>query len=128
MLKTKNIYKWLGYEFEPVGNKTGKDYLSFVRNLKAEMKAQLASGGCEIIGLNKGYFYVSGFVYSRTADRYVYFSTGDVRDKHWCERILYRSATGPRDFKGGTNRFTGIEDFGADVLTLLAADAHKYSA
>ncbi len=128
MLKTKNINKWLGYEFEPVENMTGKDYSSFVRNLKSELKAQLASGGCKIIVLNKGYFYVSGFVYSRTADRYVYFSTGDVRDKHWYERILYRTATGPRDFKGGTNRFTGIEDFGADVLTLLAAGAHEYAA
>ena len=128
MLKTKNISKWFGYEFKPVGYRTGMDYSNFVRNLRTELNAQLESGDCEIIGLNKGYFYVSGFVYSLTADRYVYFSTGDVRDKHWYERILFRSATCPRDFKGGTNRYTNINDFGADVLTLLAAGSHEYAA
>ena len=86
MLKTKNISKWFGYEFKPVGYRTGIDYSNFVRNLRTELNAQLESGDCEIIILNKGYFYVSGFVYSRTADRYVYFNTGDVRDKHWYER------------------------------------------
>lgn len=45
MYKTKYIEKWLGYDFEPVECRTGKDFTNFSRNLKAEIEAQLKGMG-----------------------------------------------------------------------------------
>ena len=58
MYKTKNIEKWLGYEFEPVENRCGKDFSVFAHNFKTEISAQIAVTDCELISIGKGYFFI----------------------------------------------------------------------
>lgn len=126
---TKNMDKWIGYQFEPVECRTGKDFSNFVRNLKAEISAQLCDTGCEIVSFNKGYFFVSGFIYNKEMNRYAYFYIGDARDTEtWPKRVLYRASNGPKDFSYGSNRFANLENLGDDIISLLSSAHFKFAA
>lgn len=66
---------------------------------------------------SSGYFYSSGFV--RKGDKYVYISTRDYRFDNWQDNILYRTATGFKDYTGGRNQFAIIEELPSKVQALL---------
>lgn len=123
MIRT-NIEKWLDYDFEPVECKTGKDFASFSRSFKREIKLQMDEIGCEIVGYIKGYFYISGFIYNTTNDKYMYFSIPDVRyDKDkWYSNILIRTAENAKDFRGGYNQYTTLNNFANKAVQILEID------
>lgn len=112
MIKT-NIEKWLNYNFEPVECRVGKDFTSFSKAFKREIKLQVDEIGCEIVGYSKGYFYISGFIYNPRTDTYMYFSIPDVRydPNGWYSNILVRTANNAKDFKGGNNQYTSLKSF-----------------
>ena len=129
MYKTKNMEKWIGYHFELIGCKPGKDFSNFSRNLKAELTAQIREKGCELVSYNKGYFYISGFVYNCLTEKYMYFSVGDVRyEKNWKNRILVREAKNEKDYTGGVNQWTSLENFGLAVEKILCVRKQQRNA
>lgn len=129
MFLTKNMGKWLDYSFDPVENRTGKDFNNFSRNLKTEMKAQLKGYNCEIIQYSKGYFYINGFIRSNLTGEIVYFSIPDLRyEKMWYEHILIRKAKDIKDFRGGINHWTKLDQFGFSVQKMFNNQQNQVAA
>ena len=100
------------------GSYTGKDFKRFARLFKNHIKKSLSSG-LEIINCLDSYYYICGFITNGT--KYVYFSTSDVRHfpNKWCKDIMYRTAQHEKDYTGGRNRYTTLENFVRDIEALL---------
>ncbi len=58
-----------------------------------------------------GHYYVSGFVSKNGS--FVYFSVSDVRyfPGDWYNHMLVRSAKDVKDYTGGPNGYTSLENF-----------------
>lgn len=129
MFATQNIEKWFGYDFEPAECRTGKDFSAFARNLKSEISAQLKGTGYTIVGFSKGYFFISGFIHNERNGKYMYFSVGDVRySKNWHKDILVREARNEKDYRGGNNRYTSLENFKEAVTGMLESKYSQFAA
>lgn len=129
MYKTKNIEKWLGYDFEPVECRTGKDFTNFSRNLKAEIEAQLKGMGYTLARYTKGYFIINGFIHNEKNGKYLFFSVDDVRfSKNWHKDILIREARNEKDYRGGYNQYTSLENFGESAMRILESTYSQLAA
>ncbi len=129
MFQTKNMEKWINYRFDPVECRTGQDFTNFVRNLKAELTAQLQGSCCEIVKYSKGYFIISGFVRNGRTGAVMYFSIPDVREVNkWCLHILIRRAKDTNDYCGEQNHYTDIRNFGTAVMWLLGVSDKQIAA
>ena len=129
MFLTTNMDKWMNYRFEPVENKTDRDFTNFARNLKAELTAHLKGSDCEIVKYFKGYFEISGFIQNHLTGEVVYFSIPDVREiTHWCSHILVRRAKDTNDYRGEQNHYTDIQNFKAAVIQLLGVSVDQMAA
>jgi hypothetical protein len=135
--------KYLNVEFESSSIKT-EQFLAFAEDYRIALQQRLPNGLC-IIQYNVGHFYVSGFItvkqcigckpgMIRDCDKmvnkivdecngpfYIYFSTSDVRHfkNEWYENILIRSAKNEKDFKGGANGYTTLNDFNKDIERMM---------
>ena len=124
MFKTKNMEKWLYYKFEPLECRTDKDFISFARNLKAELNAHIKEHGCELVVFCRGYFSISGFVHNPMNDRFMYFNIGDVRNTGiWYKKVLVREARSTKDYAGMQNQWTELENFDNAVKRILQVDS-----
>lgn len=63
------------------------------------------------------YCEVSGFIINETGEKFVYFHTSDFRywEDEWKDRILIRTATSLKDYHGGSNHYTDLENFVSNV-------------
>ena len=64
-----------------------------------------------------------GFV--RRGDKFVYFSTSDVRfDRFgWADRLLVRIAKHAKDYTGGRNQSTELQNFGTVVDQIFTGES-----
>ena len=82
------------------------EFSAFARAFKKELTKELESIGATKIEFSIGHFYVSGFY--TIGDQVWYFSISDVR--YFREfKLLYRTATGYKDYTGGSNQYVNIE-------------------
>lgn len=82
----------------------------FGTNYKAAVNTLIKRDGYRIENFSAGYCYVSGFI--TDGERYVYFSTSDFRyfPDEWKNNVLIRSAKHNKDYTGGPNQYTTLED------------------
>lgn len=106
-----------GWEFTS-GGYAGKDFKRFARLFKNYIKKSLSSE-LKIVNLLNSHYYLCGFITNGT--KYVYFSVSDVRHfpKKWFNDIMYRTAEHEKDYTGGRNRYTTLENFSRDIEALL---------
>lgn len=97
---------------------------TLARKTKTLMKSLFPD--CEITVLKGCYCYVSGFVSKE--NHHVYFSIGDIRfySSSWQRNILIRTAENTKDYHGGMNHNTDLENLQSQVYKLLAQE-HKRS-
>ena len=120
MYKTKNMGKWIGYDFDADELKRDRIFKIFARSFKAEIESQLAEKEYEIVIYIRGNFYISGFISNSDRTRYVYFSIPDVRyTRNWHKQVLVREAENRHDYRGGINNYTSLENFGESVNKLM---------
>ena len=112
-----NMQKWLNVEFNS-SSETTAEFTEFAKDFKKFIKGQLAPGQ-DIVNWSRGHFYVSGFI--KQGDRFVYFSTSDVRHfpLHWWSQVLIRTAKNDKDYTGGPNCYCPLERFGSAVNCLM---------
>lgn len=121
-LKMKNksqagIEKWVGFSFESSSGLT-EEFATFAKEFKAYLKKEL-SNEFEIVNINRGHFYLSGFVKNKKTGKVAYFSSDDVRwSDGWFENLLIRTAQHEKDYTGGSNCFTKLLDIKAGLLRL----------
>ena len=110
--------KWVGNYFQSSTCST-PEFNSFSRAFKKYIKENLPKNA-ELVNFSKGHFYCSGFV--KKEDKYVYFSISDVRyfPDQWYNQVLVRTAKNEKDYSGGFNGYTKLDNFKKSVETLLS--------
>lgn len=113
----EGIEQWLDYRFESSCSTT-EELRAFARDFKKAVKGSLPVG-CVLADWNRGHFEVFGFISKN--GKYVYFSISDVRfwQNEWHDNILIRTAKDIKDYTGGSNCYTSLKDFKANVERLL---------
>lgn len=114
----KNINDWKGHSFESSSGKT-PEFMAFTRMFRAAVKKQVNRQGLILTDWNDGHFYCSAFIHNPKTNKYAYISTDDVRGSNrWHTDILVRTATGPKDYTGGSNNFSTFDKLGEELLRL----------
>jgi hypothetical protein len=113
--KTLNQFK--NWEFTS-GSAAGEDFREFSRLFREAITKSLPAGA-KLVKFNSGHYYCSGFI--QMDSKFAYFSISDVRhfSGDWHKHILIRSAESLEDYHGGTNHYTGLDDFAENVAKLL---------
>lgn len=99
--------KWLSHTFESSSMKT-PEFKQFARDFFSDLKK--LTEGYELVSKNVGHFYVSGFL--KRDGKFYYFSCSDVRHfpNEWNNHLLIRSAQHEKDYTGGSNNYTKLEN------------------
>jgi len=97
---------------------TGEDFKIFTRKFKTFIKKNLPEEA-EIVNFSRGHYFLSGFI--KKNGKFVYFSIPDVRffKNEWVNNILIRVAKSDKDYIGGNNNYTNLENFKEAVNKLL---------
>lgn len=111
------ILQWKYYHFESASY-VGEDFKKFAREFKSYLKDIMHSLDGELLVYSTGHFYVSAFVL-RSDGQIIYISFPDVREgPNAFERILYRTAQHTKDYTGGHNNYTSVEDLSSAISNL----------
>ena len=94
-------------------SKEGKSFVTAFRNM---LKRELANTDIEIVSIKAGHYDLSGFLKS-TDGRYLYVSYDIPRHGAAIDfsatgagnSVLYRTAKNDKDFRGGMNRFSPLD-------------------
>lgn len=111
------INKWLGHTFQTSSSRT-PEYLAWHRDFRSALK-KILPDGAELILSKPNHFDATGFV--KRADRFVYFSVSDIRfwQDEWSNHVLIRTAKHDKDWTGGANNYTTLDNFTENVDRLL---------
>ena len=85
--------------------------------MKMFLKDGLKNTPCELVSYTKGHFFVSGFVMNKNTQKIAYFNVEDLREYNW-DRCLYRTAENVKDYRGGHNNFTMIENLANELVKI----------
>lgn len=101
------------------GPVTNDDFKEFAKLFKKFVKKNLPNQA-ELVDFSVDYYDLHGFI-QREQSNFVYFSTSDVRyfKNKWRNKILVRTASSAKDFTGGSNNYTNLENFKKNVKRLL---------
>jgi hypothetical protein len=117
-IKSGGIEEWLDVSFQSSSGLT-EEFALFAKQYKKAIAK--AMGDYELVSFSRGHFYMSGFFRSPHTGKLVYFSTDDVRGSNngWFDNILIRTAQHDKDYTGGSNCFSSLENIRdrADDLT-----------
>ena len=102
-----------------LGPTTGRDFKIFAEHFERELKNQI-SPDYIISYKSVGHYYLCGFIKSKEG-KFVYFSIPDVRffPEEWHTNILIRTAEHEKDWIGGCNHYTSLEEFKASIDKLF---------
>lgn len=116
----KKLRKWTSHEFSSLPY-AGEDFKKFAREFNAEFKKSLAQYGVEVIRNKPGHYYLSGFVKNPDNGKFAYYTVGDVRYMfgRWAEEVLIRTAKSEKDFTGGFNQYSTLEDLPKALAALV---------
>lgn len=116
------IKKWIGYRFETSTVRT-PEYISFERDLRADLRKQLKKNGLELANFDGSHFEFSAFIRNPETDKYVYIRISDVRffPDEWFKHTLIRTAANEKDYRGGANGYAPWNDVGKASLELTRA-------
>lgn len=101
------IKKWEGTIFVSSTGKT-EQFKQFSRDYKKALKELL--NDYELVDWSTGHFYISSFF--KKDNKFVYISISDVRHfkDSWIDNILIRTAKNEKDYTGGRNNLTKLEN------------------
>ena len=111
----KGIEQWNGYNFESSSGLT-EEFAAFAKDFKKYIQTHLPENA-ELVNFNRGHFYCSGFI--KRDEKFVYFSISDVRGNESWKNFLVRTAKHDKDYTGGSNDWTSLENFTSKVEKLL---------
>ena len=97
-------------------SETTTEFKSFCRTFNSEFKKLAGSLGCTDVKLKAGHFYISGF-FTAPNGQVWYVALNDVR---WSNGQMYfRTAKDYKDYKGGDNINTNINDIEEDLVRYI---------
>lgn len=125
----KTFKKWDKRHIEDWSCYMSDDGKKFYRAFKNYLKRSFP--GDEIIGFKPNHYDASGFI--RRGDNYIYVSHSIDRYREWVDfsvssctgGVLYRTAENAKDYTGGGNHFTSINNMVEDIEGLFAMMERK---
>lgn len=74
----------------------------------------------ELQTFNKGHYEFSAVMKSKVTNKFYYISIPDVRYKNneWANNILYRTMKHEKDWTGGTNQYSSLQNLAENLLNL----------
>lgn len=107
------------------GSTTGKDYKQFSRLFKNHLK-KILPAGIDIVTFSNNHYCFSGFL--SDGKSFVYFSISDVRyfKNDWYNKILIRTAKHAKDYTGGQNYYTSLDNFVKSVAKVFFFKDHFF--
>ena len=114
MAKIEDLRKYLN-GIEDYGSVVSPQYKSFQTKYRNYIKALAKAHNGELVKFNPSHYEFSCFV--KRNGKYVYIAISDVRyfKNEWYSRILIRTALNERDYKGGINCHTRLEELGGMI-------------
>ena len=117
----KTLTKWVGYHFstEPY---TGKDYLSFQRTMRNDLKKQANANGLELHSFHGNHYNFCAVLRNTGTGKFAYVSIPDVRfwPDEWIKSVLYRKKKKKKDWRGGQNNHCPWAEIGRQAARLTA--------
>ena len=116
--------RWNKKSIEDDGMYMSKEAKSFFRAFKNFV--QRCFPDAELIGFEPNHYDTSGFI--KKDGKYIYVSytlnrgnqcRPDFSASDALNGVLYRTADGPKDYRGGSNHFTSIDNFKRNVQALF---------
>ncbi len=111
----ENLKKYLDYEFssDPY---TGDDYKTFERLYQKYLTEICKKNSWLLADFNKNHYDFSAFVCNEYG--YIYISICDVRyfKNWWYKNIMYRTAKNEKDYTGGRNQYTSLDDLETNLI------------
>lgn len=105
------LHRWRGTTF---ANSTGltEQFRAFARDFQKALR-QAIGPDYDLVAFRRGHFELSGFLQHNRTGRFTYWSISDVRffPEAWANHILIRTAAHPKDFTGGMNYYTPLDEF-----------------
>ena len=120
MATLKDLQKYLNYEFS-TGCYTGDDYKSFQTKYINYLKTVCKSNNWELVNVGRNHYCFSCFI-RNAENKHIYLSISDVRfwRNEWYSHILVRTAKHEKDYTGGSNNYTSLEQLQHNVTRLFA--------
>lgn len=117
-----SLEEFMSWEFTS-GGTTGDDFKVFSRLFRSRVEKSLPTGA-RLVNFSSGHYDVSGFI--EREGKYVYFGISDVRHfpGEWNRNILIRTAKGPKDYTGGSNGYTALDNLGRAVARMLGGEVN----
>lgn len=114
----QGIEKWNGYQFESSCSLT-PEFDEFRHDIKKHLKKMLDKNLELIMPFGTLHFAFSGFIKNKLTGKFVYFSCDDVRGGNgWHDNLLIRTAKHDKDYTGGSNDWTTLENLPAKALMM----------
>lgn len=118
MATIKEMRKYLNRSIEDYGGITSPDYETFQRKYKNCIKTIASEIGGELVNFSPNHYEFSCFV--KRNDKFVYISISDVRywKNEWYNHILIRTAQHEKDYHGGSNDYTNLDNLRDKIIEL----------
>lgn len=120
MTVEKFLSKWYDNNFYDGGCGTTKEYSNFQSNYRSVLKDLCNDIGMELHSFNKNHYEFSAVVKSNKTNQFYYISISDVRcwKNKWADDILYRTMEHNKDWTGGSNSHTTLQELAENLLNL----------
>ena len=118
MANINEMRKYLNKNIDDYGSVCSPDYKTFERKYKNYLKQVAKSVNGELVQFNPNHYEFSCFI--ERNGKFVYVSISDVRYWHnqWYNNILIRTAQSTKDYRGGSNNYTDLENIGEKIIAL----------
>lgn len=119
MATLNDLRKYIGYEFSS-GPYTGKDYLSFQTKYINYLRSLCRENGWELANIIRGHYYFDVFI-KNAENKYINLIVSDVRGykPEWYYHVLIRTAKDEKDYHGGSNHYTSLDDLQESLTRLF---------
>lgn len=120
-MKIKNFLdKWYDVNIQDDGQNNSLEYLEFQRDYRNVLKNIGNEIGFNLYSFNKGHYNFSVVVQSNKSKQFYYISISDVRDikNKWANNILYRTMKYEKDWIGGYNNYSKLEELSYNLQNL----------
>lgn len=102
------------YKFRSIedwGGVISEDFKQFASSYKRFLTKMCKKNNWTLVNFNRGHYYCSWFIKNED-NKFVYCSFADVRhfSTEWYKCILHRVAKNERDYTGGSNWYTELEN------------------
>ncbi len=120
MKKDIFLEKWYAKEIEDDGAYTSSEYNLFQKNYKEVLKDICKEINFELKQFNKNHYCFSAVLSSKKTEQSFYISVPDVRyfSNEWADNILYRTMEHEKDWTGGSNYYSKLNDLDFNLLEL----------